>query len=78
MSRNRKITFWKRVWWSITRIDKYDVLAKIGFKKSFKYMIKLIAIMCIFVAIIQAYIKGVEAQKLHPIPQPTSVLIQTL
>ena len=43
--KNEKIGFFKKVWYSITKLEKYPEMTTLGFASAIKY---LIAIMVIF------------------------------
>lgn len=45
------ISFFKKVWYSITKFEKYPVMATEGFKRAIKYLIMLTAIVTVFIAI---------------------------
>ena len=47
-----KINFFKKVWYSITKLEKYQTLAEEGVGKSISYLAKLILIFAIVIAIL--------------------------
>ena len=55
---NKKIGFFKKLWYSITKIEKYPEMAADGFGKAISYVIKLVIILSIVLCIwlvIEAY-----------------------
>ncbi|MBQ2836471.1 MAG: DUF1189 domain-containing protein [Clostridia bacterium] len=46
-----KINFFKKIWYSITQFEKYPLMATEGLGKAIKYLIKLTAIVSIFIMI---------------------------
>ena len=53
----KKIGFFKKVWYSLTKISKYEEMCKDGIKDSTKYILKLFAVLCIFVSIVACIIQ---------------------
>ncbi|MBQ9658838.1 MAG: DUF1189 domain-containing protein [Clostridia bacterium] len=47
-----KINFFKKVWYSITKLEKYQTLAEEGVGKSISYLAKLILIFAVIIAIL--------------------------
>ena len=47
--------FFKKVWFSITKIEQYPIMATEGVGRAFNYLIKLVLIMCIVVGVIFVY-----------------------
>ena len=54
-NQNEKIGFFKKVWYSITKIEKYPDMSAQGFGKAMGYVAKLIAILTIVVCIGMMY-----------------------
>lgn len=47
-----KINFFKKIWYSITKISKYEEMRNQGVGKSIKYFFGLIALLCIFIGVV--------------------------
>lgn len=55
-----EMNFFKKVWYSITKFEKYPLMASFGIKKAILYYIELIVIFCIvFTAIYLYYISNI-------------------
>lgn len=54
--RSNKINFFKKIWYSITKIDKYEELRQEGISASISYFINSIIIICAILAIISTFV----------------------
>ena len=45
-----KLNFFKKIWYSITKFEKYPELAALGVKKALIYFTELIVIFCVICA----------------------------
>lgn len=52
---NKNMGFFKKVWYSIDKIEKYSDLAAEGFPKAIKYLVQLVLILAIIVASVTLY-----------------------
>ena len=64
MENQIKINFFKKIWWSITNVNKYDEMAKLGFKKAIKYFVGIIAILALILSIVGTYIQSKSMNEL--------------
>lgn len=53
--KNMKINFFKRIWYSISKIEKYPDMAAEGFKRALGYLVKIVAILTVVVCIGMIY-----------------------
>ena len=49
--------FYKKFWWSIAKINKYEEMTKEGLKSAIKYFLSLVAILAVVLAIFESYIQ---------------------
>ncbi len=54
----KKINFFKKIWWSITKINKYDELAGDGLGSAIRYFFILVLILSIILTIVATYIQS--------------------
>ncbi len=57
MEENLRISFLKKIWYSIARPSKYEELKKLGLGKAIKYVFSIISILTLIVAIISTFIQ---------------------
>lgn len=55
IEKQNKIKFHKKVWFSITKLSKYQEMAEEGFKTATKYLVGIIAFFSIFLSLISSY-----------------------
>lgn len=53
-----KINFFKKIWYSIGKVSKYDEMAELGVKKAIKYFLGVIAIVTIVLAIVAVAVEA--------------------
>lgn len=53
-----KINFFKKVWFSVTKINKYEEMTEQGIKSSIKYFFTLMALIALILAIIATFIQS--------------------
>lgn len=54
----KKINFFKKIWWSITKVSKYEEMAKEGLGTAIKYFLILIFLLSIILAAVATYIQS--------------------
>lgn len=57
MEDNLKINFFKKLWYSIARPSKFEILRELGIGKAIKYIISLISILAMVLAIIASFLQ---------------------
>ena len=50
-----KLVFFKKVWYSITKIEKYPDMAAEGFGRAISYLVKIIAILAVILCLGMVY-----------------------
>lgn len=60
MVKQNKMRFTKKIFWSITNVNKYDDMIGLGLKKSIQYLIGIIAILAVILSIFGSYIQSVN------------------
>lgn len=60
----KKPNFFKKVWYSIDKLDKYSELASYGIKSSLKYMLIFILVLSAIVSILQLYKTDEQVKKI--------------
>ena len=60
-----KIKFFKKLWWSTTKVSKYDEMAKLGLKSAIKYFVAILAILALILGLISTYIQATNIQKVE-------------
>ena len=58
MKDQNNISFFKKIWWSISNLNKYDELINFGLKKSIKYFMGLLAILTIVLSLVTVYMQS--------------------
>ena len=58
MENQKKISFFKKIWWSITNVNKYDEMINLGLRNAIKYLLALLVILSIILACVSVYIQS--------------------
>ena len=64
MENQVKISFLKKIWWSIANVNKYDELVNLGIKQAIKYFMAIIAILALLLSIVGIYIQSISMNEL--------------
>lgn len=59
----KNINFFKKLWWSITKVSKYDEMSNLGFRKAVKYFTGVIAIMALVLSLVGTCIQVTTVQE---------------